>query len=87
MNDDTILTLGAYAKGLLGDERFTALTQLYGQQCAADMLNTLPHETKKREGIHAAYTGFNDYLALISKFAEAYETLLKQGDLDNQNHE
>jgi hypothetical protein len=84
MNDDTIMTLGEFCKGLLGDERFTALTQLFGQQMAADMLNTAPHEAKRREGIHAAYSGFTEFTSLISKFAEAAETLAKQQALENQ---
>lgn len=84
MNDNDILTLGLYCKEALGDARFTALIQLYGQQCAADMLNTQPHESKRREGIHAAYVGFTGFTDLMSKFAEAYTTLVKQAELDNQ---
>ena len=84
MNDDTILTLGMFAKDMLGDERFKTLCNLFGQQCATDMLSTAPHEAKRREGIHAAYTGFTDFTNLMSKFAEAYETLVKQGEIDNQ---
>jgi hypothetical protein len=80
------MTLGEFCKGLLGDERFTALTQLFGQQMAADMLGTLPHEAKKREGIHAAYTGFTEFTALMSKFAEAAETVAKQRALENENN-
>jgi hypothetical protein len=78
MNDDTVMTLGEFCKGLLGDERFQALIALFGQQMAADMLATLPHEAKKREGIHAAYSGFTEFTSLMSKFAEAAETLAKQ---------
>lgn len=78
------MTLGMFCKDMLGDERFKALIALFGQQMAADMLNTAPHEAKKREGLHAAYTGFVEFTSLMSKFAEAYETLTKQGELDNQ---
>jgi hypothetical protein len=78
------MTLGMFSKDMLGDERFKALIQLFGQQMAADMLATAPHETKKREGLHAAYSGFTEFTSLMSKFAEAYETLIKQGELDNQ---
>lgn len=84
MNDDTIMTLGEFCKGLLGDERFQALMQLFGQQMATDMLATLPHETKKREGLHAAYSGFTEFTSLMSKFAEAAETLAKQQALEDQ---
>lgn len=73
-----------YSKELLGDQRFQTLIQLFGQQMAADMLNTQPHEAKKREGIHAAYCGFGEFTDLMSKFAEAYETLAKANELDNQ---
>lgn len=84
MNDDTILVLGMYSKELLGDQRFKTLIQMFGQQMAADMLNTAPHEAKKREGLHAAYMGFTEFTSLLAKFAEGYETLVKQGELDNQ---
>jgi hypothetical protein len=71
------MTLGEFLqRNLFGDERFTALIQLFGQQMAADMLNTAPHEAKRREGIHAAYSGFTEFTSLMSKFAEAAETLL-----------
>lgn len=76
------MTLGMFAKDMLGDERFQTLCTLFGQQCATDILNTAPHEAKKREGIHAAYTGFTDFTGLMSKFAEAYSTLLQQQDID-----
>lgn len=84
MTDDDIVVLGEYSKELLGDQRFTTLIKLFGQQMSADMLATAPNEVKKREGIHAAYTGFTEFTSLIAKFAEAYETLLKAGELDNQ---
>jgi hypothetical protein len=83
MDNETIMTLGMFSKDMLGDQRFKALRELFGQQLAVDMLNTQPHETKKREGLHAAYVGFNEFMALISKFAEAFDTLAKQTQLDN----
>lgn len=78
------MVLGMFSKELLGDQRFQTLIQMFGQQMATDMLNTAPHEAKKREGIHAAYCGFGEFTDLISKFAEAYETLAKANELDNQ---
>lgn len=76
------MTLGEYCKVLLGDERFQALMQLFGQQMATDMLNTQPHEAKKREGIHAAYTGFTEFTGLMGHFVEAAGTLAKQQEID-----
>jgi hypothetical protein len=70
-----ILELGVFSKDLLASEAFQALTQLYSQQCAADILNTKPHETKAREQIYASYQGFEGFLALAKKFAETGETL------------
>ena len=84
MNDDTIMVLGQYSKELLGDQRFKTLIELFSQQMAADMLNTAPHEAKKREGIHAAYIGFTEFTNLIGKFAEAAATLAKASEIDNQ---
>jgi hypothetical protein len=78
------MVLGMFSKELLGDQRFQTLIQLFGQQMASDMLQTQPHETKKREGLHAAYMGFAEFTGLMSKFAEAYETLAKANELDNQ---
>lgn len=83
MDNDTIETLGMFSKDMLGDARFQALRDLFGQQMAVDMLQTQPHETKKREGLHAAYTGFSEFIALMSKFAEAYDALVKSQQLDN----
>lgn len=73
MNDDLISGLGIFCMELLSSEAFDALTKLYSQQCAVDILNTAPHETKAREGIYAAYQGFEGYLALVKKFAAAAE--------------
>jgi hypothetical protein len=78
------MVLGMFSKELLGDQRFQTLIQLFGQQMAADMLNTAPHEAKKREGLHAAYMGFAEFTSLMSQFAEAFETLAKAAELDNQ---
>lgn len=78
MNDETISALGGFSKELLGDARFKALVQLFGQQMATDMLATMPHETKKREGLHAAYSGFTEFTDLLTTFAEAYDKLYNE---------
>jgi hypothetical protein len=76
MNEETISALGGFCTELLSDEAFKALVAVYSQQCAADILNTHPHEQKAREGIYSAYRGFEDFLGLAKKFSEAYiETL------------
>jgi hypothetical protein len=48
---------------------------MFKQQMAADMLNTLPHEHKKREGVHAAYMGFSEFTRLLHQFSEAFQSL------------
>lgn len=73
MDENTISSLGIFCTELLSDERFDALCKLYSQQCAVDMLNTQPHEQKAREGIYAAYQGFEGFLALAKKFAATAE--------------
>lgn len=80
MNDDTILALGSFCKELLGAEAFQALVQMHSQQCAADILATQPHETKSREFTYASYQGFESFLALAKKFAEAYDKLPQHQD-------
>ncbi|MFI4971142.1 MAG: hypothetical protein ACHP7H_00565 [Hyphomicrobiales bacterium] len=75
MNDQLILELGGFCTELLGSEAFKALTQLYSQQCAADILETKPHELKKREQVYASYLGFEAFLALATKFSEAHSAL------------
>jgi hypothetical protein len=82
MNDETISGLGGFCLELLNSEAFDALTKLYSQQCAVDILNTAPHETKAREGIYAAYQGFEGFLSLMKKFSEAAEKTLKQDDAE-----
>jgi len=81
MNDETITGLGMLCMELLNSEAFDALTKLYSQQCAVDMLNTEGHEAKKREAIYAAYQGFEGFLSLMKKFAAAAE---KQTQLQQQ---
>jgi hypothetical protein len=67
--------LGAFAKELLGDHRFKAMVDLFNQQMAADMLNTAPHEHKKREGVYAAYQGFTEFTKLMQQFSDAFDSV------------
>jgi hypothetical protein len=78
LNDELISLLGQFCNELLGDERFKVLTEMFGQQCAADMLATKPEHYKKREYIHASYTGFSDFIALVEKFGAAHRKLLEE---------
>lgn len=78
MNDQMISEVGGFCSELLASEAFGVLTQLYSQQCAADILNTAPHETEAREGIYASYQGFEGFLALVKKFSEAHTHLHQQ---------
>lgn len=80
MNDEQILTLGSFAKELLGAEAFTALVAMFRQQCAADILKTQQHETKKREFIYASSQGFEEFLGLMAHFAEAFDKLPQHQD-------
>jgi hypothetical protein len=80
MNDDTILALGGFSKELLGAEGFQALVAMYRQQCAADILKTQPHETKAREFIYASCQGFEEFLGLAAKFADAFDKLPQHQD-------
>lgn len=73
MNEETKALLGQFAFELLKDPRFKTLQELYGQQMAYDMLHTLPQETKKREGIHASYVGYGEFLTVMQNFANYYE--------------
>lgn len=77
MNDETISALGGFCTELLGTEAFTAMIQMYSQQCAVDILNTQPHELKAREGIYASYQGFEGFLSLVKKFSDAHTKLLE----------
>lgn len=77
MNDETISALGGFCTELLGTEAFQAMIHMYSQQCAVDMLNTQPHEIKKREFTYASYQGFEEFLALVKKFSEAHTKLLE----------
>lgn len=85
MNDDTILALGGFCTELLRDEAFKALVAMFEQQCAVDILNTKPHETKARDYIHASHQGFQSFLELTRKFAEAYAKLPSLQDNNNVN--
>ena len=76
MNDETINGLGMLCIELLNSEAFDALTKLYSQQCAVDMLQTEGHEARKREAIYASYQGFEGFLKLMKQFAAAAEKQL-----------
>ena len=76
MNDETINGLGMLCIELLNSEAFDALTKLYSQQCAVDMLQTEGHEARKREAIYAAFQGFEGFLKLMKQFAAAAEKQL-----------
>jgi hypothetical protein len=80
MNDDTILALGGFSKELLGAEGFQALVAMFRQQCAADILKTQPHETKRREYLYATAQGFEEFLGLAAHFAEAFDKLPQHQD-------
>jgi hypothetical protein len=80
MNDETILQLGGFCTELLSSEMFDALTKLHSQQMAVDMLQTQPHEQKRRESIYASYQGLTEFLALMKDFSNAHTELLKQID-------
>jgi hypothetical protein len=84
LNDDLIALLGQFSAELLGDERFKMLVQMYQQQCAADFLETKSTQRDQREKIHAAYTGFGDFIALVEKFAEAHKKLIDEQSTDTQ---
>ena len=72
INEETKALLGQFAHDLLGDQRFKTLQELFGQQMAYDMLHTLPQETKKREGLHAAYIGYGEFINIMQNFATYY---------------
>jgi hypothetical protein len=78
LNDQLILELGGFCTELLSSEAFKALTQLYSQQCAADILQTQPHELKKREQVYASYLGFEGFLSLAKKFSEGHTALTSE---------
>jgi hypothetical protein len=80
LNDSTILALGGFCKELLGAEAFKALVAMFEQQCAVDILNTQPHETKARDYIHASHQGFQSFLGLTRKFADAFDQLPQHQD-------
>jgi hypothetical protein len=89
MNDDTILQLGGFCTELLSSEEFDALTKLYSQQCAFDLLNTAPHEQKAREGIYAQYRGFEEFLSMLQAASKKHADLLakqqQEADPDEQH--
>ena len=78
MNDETISALGLYSKELLSAENFQALIHLFSQQCATDVLGTKPNDASAREQIYASYLGFENFLSLMKKFADAYDKLVKE---------
>lgn len=87
MNDETKGLLGQFAYELLRDDRYTALKTMFGQQLAVDMLNTQPQETKRREYLHASYTGFTEFERLMADFAGYYERTYLEPQALSENTE
>ena len=87
MDENTILQLGGFCTELLSSEDFDAVTKIYSQQCAVDILNTQPHEQKAREGIYAQYRGFEEFLAMLQAFSKKHADLLAKQQQEADTYE
>ncbi len=62
MTDEEIVELGHYCSSLLEQPSFIVLQKQFELQTVNHFLNTEPHESKKREGIYASFSGVRDFL-------------------------
>lgn len=74
MTEEQIVSLGDFCAYLKANEHFKSLVDQFEKQIVNHMLQTEPHETKKREGVYASFVGVRDFLgnmdAIIYEAAE-----------------
>ena len=80
LTEQETIALGLYAEDLLKQDNFNELVKLFEQQTAHDFLQTKPEEKNKREGIYSTYSGFSNFLGLMTALVEAKNTILKASE-------
>lgn len=70
-----MIALGELSDGLLRNPHFSALNKLFEQQVAADVLETKPDETAKRERHYATLQGSRAFMGFLQMFAQQYAEL------------
>ncbi len=78
-----IFELGEYCETLMRQEFFNQLCAEFEDQTIRHMLQTLPHESEKREGIYASMRGHQDFLGLLMSYAEAANNMKTTDDQQN----
>jgi hypothetical protein len=88
VTDDELVALGDFCENLKVNPQFKVLTNQFELQIIHHFLNTAPHETKKREGIYASYSGVRDFLgnmdAIISQKEEIVNPKKEPSETDAQ---
>lgn len=75
-----ILELGEYCETLMRQDFFNQLCAEFEDQTVRHMLQTLPHETEKREDIYASMRGHQDFLGLLMSYVEAANNIKTSDD-------
>lgn len=75
-----ICELGEYAEQLLRQEYFNAFCEEFEQKSVEYMLQTQPHETKKREAIYASLQGKRQLIELMLAYVAAREEIIKKSE-------
>jgi hypothetical protein len=77
---DEVLTLGEYSEQTLGSDAFNTLYQEFKNDRFTMMLSTLPHETKKREGIYAEMNALQSFMALMAGYVSRRSEIIKSDE-------
>lgn len=75
MTDEEIVSLGDFCAYLKDQSHFQTLISEFEKQIVNHMLQTEPHEQKKRESIYASFLGVRDFLGNMSAIVDEAATI------------
>lgn len=78
MTNDEILALGDYCANLKAQENFKLLVKQFELQSFDHFLTTEPHESKKREGIYASFSGVRDFIGNMTAIIDEAQKIIDE---------
>lgn len=78
--DNEIIALGHYVEDLFRQDHFSTLCEEFERQSVEAMLQTLPHETKKREALYASVQGKRELINLMLEYPAARDKIIQKSE-------
>jgi hypothetical protein len=75
MTEDELMVLGARAANLLGSQDFLQFSAAFEQLCVADLVDTLPDQSAKREEHFAKLNGHRQFILFVKDFIDQAKKL------------